>query len=195
MTDRTTRQSAQQTAPQTHRQTAELRGLDHLRPVLNGEMVNGRFLSDPIEVRPEWEDFNGHLNMAFYGVLFDWGGNHGFRAIGLGNEHRQATGCTSFTGDFRIRYIREIRAGERVRCSFLLVGVGPKTFHFAQELIHAEEGWLSATAETLNLHVDMATRRVVPHPPHIQQRLESMLADHAKLPRPDWIGAPLGVRT
>ncbi|OWU84807.1 hypothetical protein ATO6_10840 [Oceanicola sp. 22II-s10i] len=166
---------------------------DLQRPVLQGAMVGNRYMSDPMEVRPEWEDFNGHLNMAFYGVLFDWGSGPGFRALGLGGPHRDASGFTSFTGDFRVRYLREIHSGDMVRCSFILVKAGTKTFHFAQELVH-EDGWISATAETLNLHVDMQTRKVVPHPPEVQARLEAMEQEHRAIGLPDWVGAPLGVR-
>lgn len=164
---------------------------DRLR--VKGELVDGRLMSEPMELRPEWIDFNGHLNMAFYGVLFDFGCSFGFDTLGLGDSYRTETPYTSMTADFRIRYIREVMLGDRVRSSFQVLKVGPKSFHFLQELYHVD-GWLSATSETLNLNVDATARRVAPYPPERLAALKAMEKEHASLPVPDWVGAPLGVR-
>ncbi|MEC7794306.1 MAG: acyl-CoA thioesterase, partial [Pseudomonadota bacterium] len=95
--------------------------LDH--SPMEGEYLNGRFLSPPLVVRPEWIDFNGHLNMAYYGVLFDTGCNHGFTALGFGEAYRRDQGLTTMMADLRIRYLRELHEGDRVRCSFRIVKV------------------------------------------------------------------------
>ena len=34
-------------------------------------MSDAPFRSSVTLVRPEWIDYNGHMNMAYYGVLFD----------------------------------------------------------------------------------------------------------------------------
>ncbi|WP_240789448.1 acyl-CoA thioesterase [Pseudooceanicola onchidii] len=161
---------------------------------MTGEMIDGRFLSEEMEILPEWIDFNGHLNMAYYGVLFDIGCNHGFNAIGFGADYRRDHGMTSMTADFRIRYLRELLLGDRVRCSFRIVKVGTRAFHYCQELIHSD-GWVAATAETVNLHVDMEARKVVPYTDKLRNALEKMAAEQASSPVPDWVGLPLGVRS
>lgn len=150
-------------------------------------------ISPELEVRPEWIDHNGHMNMAFYGVLFDTGVSFVFRQIGFGREYRETYRHTTFAGEFRVRYIRELKLGDRVRCSFRMLDVGPKAFHFAQELRHVD-GWLAATGENISLHIDMSGPRVAPYPPHIMERLEALLEQQKHLPRPDWIGRPMGLR-
>ena len=167
---------------------------DPYRRHMTGEVVDGRFLSEEMEVLPEWIDFNGHLNMAYYGVLFDVGCNHGFRTLGFGDEYRKSHGFTTMTADFRIRYLRELHLGDRVRCSFRVVTVGSKAFHYCQELVHGD-GWVAATAETVNLHVDMKARKVAPYTEARRKALEEMAAEHAQWPLPDWVGLPLGVRS
>lgn len=167
---------------------------DPYRHHTTGEMVDGRFLGERMEILPEWIDFNGHLNMAYYAVLFDVGCNHGFRALGFGDAYRKSHGFTTMTADFRIRYLRELHLGDKVRCSFRVVKVGTKAFHYCQELLHSD-GWVAATAETVNLHVDMKARKVAPYTAERKEALESMLADHAFYPVPEWVGLPLGVRS
>ncbi|WP_276715861.1 acyl-CoA thioesterase [Pseudooceanicola nitratireducens] len=166
--------------------------LDH--SPMEGEYLNGRFLSPELVVRPEWIDFNGHLNMAYYGVLFDTGCNHGFTALGFGETYRRDQGLTTMMADLRIRYLRELHEGDRVRCSFRIVKVGSRAFHFCQELIHTD-GWVAATAEAVNLHVDIAQRKVVPYGDEKRKLLDDMAKIHADWPLPDWVGADLGVRS
>ncbi|WP_407492573.1 acyl-CoA thioesterase [Pseudooceanicola sp. MF1-13] len=165
----------------------------HHRP-MKGEIVDGRFLSEAMEIRPEWIDFNGHLNMAYYGVLFDAGCNHGFDTLGFNEAYRRDYGFTTMTADFRIRYLRELHLGDRVRCSFRVLAIGTRAFHYCQELIHSD-GWIAATAETVNLHVDIKARKVAPYTEARRKALESMAAQQADWPRPDWVGLPLGVRS
>lgn len=151
------------------------------------------FLSEELVVQPEWIDFNNHLNMAFYGVLLDKGGMHGFNALGLDENYRRERGCTTMTADLRIRYLRELVLGDRLRCSFRIVKVAAKAFHYCQELIHSD-GWVAATAESVNLNVEITARKVAPYPADRKAALDAMAADHARTPVPDWVGLPLGVR-
>ncbi len=43
------------------------------------------------EILPEWIDLNGHMNLAYYTVLFDCATDLLFDAIGIGREYRRAT--------------------------------------------------------------------------------------------------------
>ena len=151
------------------------------------------FVSSLMELRPDWIDGNGHLNMAYYNVLFDLACDEAWLDLGFGPGYRERTGHTTFAAEHRTRYLRELKPGSRVRVSFRLLDVGPKSFHYCQELRH-EDGWLSATGEGLSLHVDQSGPRVVPYPPEIAARLEKMRADHAGPPVPDWVGSAMGLR-
>ena len=151
------------------------------------------FVSNAMELEPGWIDYNGHLNMAYYGVLFDRGVDDAFIELGLGPDYREATGHTTYSAEFRIRYLRELHLGDKVRASFQILELGPKSFHFCQELLH-EDGWVSATGEGISLHVDQSGPRVATYPPEVQQRLEAMATAHAALPVPDFVGAPMGIR-
>ncbi|MCW8842940.1 MAG: acyl-CoA thioesterase, partial [Rhodobacteraceae bacterium] len=106
------------------------------------------YLSDPMEIDPAWIDYNGHLNMAYYNVLFDRGVDEIWTTLGFGPEYRQERNLSTFSAEFHICYLRELHLGARVRASFQLLAHDEKRFHFYQELIH-EDGWVSATGEGL----------------------------------------------
>lgn len=150
------------------------------------------FRSSEMKVLPEWIDFNGHLNMAYYNVLFDQGVDQAYGEIGLGPEY-QRTGCTTYVAEFHVCYLRELHEGDRVYTTFQLLDHDEKRFHSFQELWHVD-GWLAATAEGLTLHVDQSGPRVAPMPDHILTRLDAMRQNHAKLPTPAQAGRRIGIR-
>lgn len=150
------------------------------------------FRSSEMKVLPEWIDFNGHLNMAYYNVLFDQGVDQAYGEIGLGPEY-QRTGSTTYVAEFHVCYLRELHEGDRVYTTFQLLDHDEKRFHSFQELWHVD-GWLAATAEGLTLHVDQSGPRVAPMPQHILTRLEEMRRIHAQLPKPAQAGRSIGIR-
>ena len=153
---------------------------------------NGPALSSWMTVRPEWIDFNGHLNMAYYNVLFDEGIDDIYRLIGFGADYARTRQMTTYVADFRVRYLRELHEGDRVRCSIMLLDHDEKRFHSFQQLYH-QDGWLAATAEALTLHVDMTGPRVAPMPDDIAASVAAMQAAHDLLPRPEGMGLPIGI--
>lgn len=154
--------------------------------------MNGPFLSDPKEINPEWIDYNGHLNMAYYNVLFDRGVDEVWTALGFGPDYRQTRGFSTFSAEFHVCYLRELHLGDKVRVSFQLLAHDEKRFHFYQELIH-EDGWVSATGEGLALHIDMSGPRVAPMPDDILANVAALARDHATLPRPERVGRQMGI--
>ncbi len=151
------------------------------------------YLSPLMQVKPEWTDYNGHLNMAYYGVLFDLGFESFMAGLGLGEAYMTETAHTTYTAEFRIRYMQEVHEGARVRAALRLLDLGPKSFHYAQELIH-EDGWLAATGEGISLHIDQSGPRVAAWPEAGLAGLQKAEADHGDTPVPDWVGAPMKIR-
>jgi len=133
------------------------------------------FRSSAMVVKPEWIDFNGHLNMAYYNVLFDTSVDELYPHIGFGEDYVKTTGCTTYVAEFHICYLRELHEGDQVRSTFHLVDHDEKRFHSYQELHHVD-GWLAATAEGLTLHVDQSGPKVAPMPDAIQAALAAYKA-------------------
>ena len=151
------------------------------------------WVSEPMQVEPDWIDYNGHLNMAYYNVLFDRGVDGAFEAFGLGPDYKEATNHSTFVAEAHVRYERELHAGDRVRVTFRILDHGPKRVHSWQEIVH-EDGWVAATSENMTLHVDLSGPRVAPFPEAVRGRIEAMAKSHAALPRPERAGRPVGSR-
>jgi acyl-CoA thioester hydrolase len=150
------------------------------------------FVSGLMEMEPEWIDYNGHLNMGYYSVLFDRGADQAYALLGFGQEYAATRQLTTYTAEFHVRYIRELHPGDRLRVSFHLIDHDSKRFHFWQELTH-EDGWLAATGEGLALHVDMRGPKVTPMPDDILARMTAMRRAHAALPLPEGLGRRIGL--
>jgi acyl-CoA thioester hydrolase len=146
------------------------------------------FVASPMRVEPGWIDYNGHLNMAYYNVLFDRAVDEVYELLGCGVAYVGASRHSCFTAEVHVRYLRELHAGDPVRVTFQLLGFDTKRLHYFEELFHGEEGWLSATSENMALHVDMAAKKTAAFPRQVIARLESMKAAHAALPIPQGAG-------
>ena len=154
--------------------------------------ITAPFISSVMEIRPDWIDYNGHMNMAFYNVLFDRCADEAYEPLGLGPDYAQTRRCTTYTAEFHICYLRELHLSDRVTCTFELLDHDEKRFHVFQELRHVD-GWLAATGETLALHIDMSGPKVAPFPPDILEKVRAMRAAHSSLPWPERAGRAIGI--
>ena len=146
------------------------------------------FVSSVMRVEPGWIDYNGHLNMAYYNVLFDRAVDEVFELLGCGLDYVRECKQSFFTAEVHVRYLRELHAEDRVRVTLQLLDFDAKRVHYFEQLFHATEGWVSATSENMSLHVDMQAKRTVAFPPSIASALTRMKAIHSRLPRPEAAG-------
>jgi acyl-CoA thioester hydrolase len=149
------------------------------------------FVSSSMRIEPHWIDYNGHLNMAYYHVLFDNALGEALSLVGLGEDYIEQRGMSFFTGEVHVIYKRELHLDDPVRVRLQLVGYDEKRLHIYQELCHATEGWVSATCELISLNIDLATRRVAPFPSDIIDNLAEMRSSHDYLPTPEIIGSAI----
>ncbi|HXO89916.1 MAG TPA: thioesterase family protein [Stellaceae bacterium] len=141
------------------------------------------------EVLPEWIDANGHMNLAYYVVLFDYATDALFEAIGIGRGYKDATNHGTFVAETHNLYERELLVGERVRVATQILGNDSKRLHLAHEMFSLAGGQRAATQELMYLHIDLSARRVVPWLPGMRERIAATAAAHARLRRPDWTGS------
>jgi acyl-CoA thioester hydrolase len=146
------------------------------------------FVSSLMRVEPGWIDYNGHLNMAYYNVMFDRAVDEAFDLLGIGQEYVKAERHSCFTGEIHVRYLRELHAGDPVRVTFQLLNYDSKRIHYFEQLFHAVDGWVSATSENMALHVDMGAKKTAAFPDAAAKRLAEMKASHGRLPVPDAAG-------
>ena len=68
-----------------------------------------------MHVEPQWIDYNGHLNMAYYNVLFDRAVDEVYELIGIGAEYLKKHNHSTFTAEAHVRYVRELHV-KTIRC-------------------------------------------------------------------------------
>ena len=150
--------------------------------------------SQPYAIENQWIDYNGHLNMAYYNVLFDRDSDVGLASLGLGPGYVKLTGNSYFTLEAHVSYIRELRAEDLVVITTQILDYDTKRLHYVQQMHHAAENWIACVNEIIVMHVDMTTKRSSPFPDEILAKFKTMREVHKSLPIPKQVGHKIGIR-
>jgi len=109
-------------------------------------------------VKEEWIDFNGHMNMAYYTVLFDQAMTNFLEDIDLGSHYTRENGKSIFVLESHVTYQHELKQDDPICVHFQLLDMDSKFIHCFMRLFHGQSAILSATMEQISLHVNMDTR-------------------------------------
>ena len=145
-------------------------------------------------VKPQFIDHNGHMNVGYYGVLFDNALDVPWEKLGLGSNYVKETGCTTFSLESHFTYQREVQEGDPLDFTFRIIDVDAKRIHWFMTMLHARERWLAATCESISMCIDTTTRRSTAFPADRLARLQAVHAAHSQRPRPTEVGRVIGIR-
>ena len=145
-------------------------------------------------VLPEWVDWNGHMNLAFYVTAFDQASGAFMRNLGLGRRYVDGKHGMTFVLETHVTYDREVKEGDPLRITSQILDHDAKRLHFIHCMYHEAEGYLAATNELMLMNIDYATRRSAPWPEWAMERIEKLAAAHASLPRPTQAGRLIGIK-
>lgn len=143
--------------------------------------------------RDEWMDYNGHMNVAYYVLVFDHATDALLDLVGMDAAYRQRTLCSNYVLEGHITYDQELRAGDRLRVTTQLLAYDHKRIHYFHNMYHSDRGFLAATNELVSLHVDTMETRGTPMPAEVLERLEAIMAAHRMLPIPVQVGRAIGI--
>ena len=141
----------------------------------------------------DWIDYNGHLNMAFYNVIFDHGVDHVYDFLGIGEAYAQSGIGSCFTMEVHVHYLNELSLTDEVEVHFQLLDFDHKRLHFFEQLYHKDEGYIAATSEQIGMHIDMKTRRSAPFPDDVINKLEELKEAHSRLIVPEQVGHVIAI--
>lgn len=144
-------------------------------------------------LEPAWIDYNDHLNMAYYHVIFDRSLDELVDRLGLGLAYRQATDCSIMVAEVHVNYVQELMADAVVHAAMRIVDWDGKRIQCYLELYHAE-GWLAAASECMMLHVDLNARKVTAMPDDIQVKTRAMAEAHKALPATRYMGRSIAIK-
>src|SRR4051812_41670475 len=146
-------------------------------------------------VRPEWIDSNGHLNLAYYVVVFDLATDALYKALDIGDAYREASGNSCFTAETHTLYEREVHLGDGLLVRTWLLGCDKKRIHYFHEMFRADSNERSAAQELLALHIDMSVRRVSEFPPEKYAALQTAVKQYAPPTLPKGAGRRIALPT
>ena len=146
-------------------------------------------------VESQWTDYNRHLNMAYYGVMFDRAAEELFEQFGCGADYIKRTNCSTFVLETHTSYANELKAGEQVRIENRIIGFDQKRVHYVQQMFRADSMYLACVLEVMMSHVDLTSRRTCAFPIDILASIEAMAKIHAGLPLPPQVGHVIGLPT
>ena len=144
-------------------------------------------------VKPEWIDFNGHMNVAWYVHAFDLGIDALWTRFGITDTYINTSRGSTFAVENHVTWQRELHEGERYVVTSQILAYDAKRIHQFQRMYHADKGYLAATAEWMNLHVDLNERRVSPWPNDVLDAIRQFAEDQAGQARPSEAGKRMSV--
>lgn len=148
----------------------------------------------PETVIEDWIDYNGHLNMAFYNVIFDHGLDYLYDYLGIGKEYAESGIGSCFTLEAHVHYLNELSLDDEVGIKLQIINYDSKRIHIFEEMHNLKEGYLAATSEQIGMHIDMKTRKSSHLPDKVQDLLEQMMVKHSELPIPEQLGHQIGIK-
>jgi acyl-CoA thioester hydrolase len=150
--------------------------------------MTGLIVCPERRVEAAWIDYNGHMNMAYYHLVFDQALDVVFDDLGIGAAYVRTGQGSCFTVEVHVAYVQELKLDDPMRVTYQLLDWDDKRMHFFAEMYHAQEGYLAATSEQLSLHVDMQTRKAGPFPAAAQRQIGALMAAQRTLPWPTQVG-------
>ena len=109
----------------------------------------------------DWVDYNGHMNVAYYILIFD---QHGSEVLltnfNMGEESAKTTKKSTMVVESNIAYKQEVKEGEEVDINLIHCDHDKKRILYKLEMVHSEKKFVAATYETLSLYVDLGERKV-----------------------------------
>ena len=156
------------------------------------------FVGDSVstgKVLPEWIDFNGHMNVAYYVLAFDMGVDALWLDFGITAEHVQQNHSSTFAVETHVLYKQELKLDDPYVVTAQILAFDDKRIHQFQRMYHADSGFLAATAEWMTLHVDLKKRRVAPWPVKILEGIGRVAESQGDWSYPDDAGSTMKIRT
>ena len=147
-----------------------------------------------LKIKPEYIDPNGHMNVGYYGVIFDLALDLPWAKLGMDYSLIERAGKSSFALESHLTYQHEVKQGEPVTFTFHLLDHDEKRMHYFMTMQHATQGWLASTSEQISMCVDMKAKRGTTWPPEVIERIQALYSVHRARPRPAEAGRAVGIR-
>ena len=113
------------------------------------------------KIIPDWTDYNGHMNLAFYIHLFDQGWEVLLEKFDMGGESAKTQKRSTFAVESHTKYIQEVKEGDEVDINLLFLDHDSKRLIYQLEIFNKANNYRAATTEVCSLYVNLDIRKVI----------------------------------
>ena len=111
-------------------------------------------------IKKEWTDYNNHMNMAYYVLIFDQVWEIMLQKFKMGEDSAKTNKMSTMVVETHTTYNNEVKEGEQVEINLTFFDHDKKRLHFKMEMLEKTTKKLSATLEMLSLYIDLNKRKV-----------------------------------
>ena len=111
-------------------------------------------------IKKEWTDYNNHMNMAYYVLVFDQVWENMLEKFKMGENSAKTKNMSTMVVETYTTYKNEVKEGDEVEVNLTFFDHDKKRLHFKMEMIEKSSKKLSATLEMLSLYIDLKKRKV-----------------------------------
>tara|TARA_B100001142_G_C13832151_1_gene460898 strand:+ start:58 stop:525 length:468 start_codon:yes stop_codon:yes gene_type:complete len=111
-------------------------------------------------IKKEWTDYNNHMNMAYYVLVFDQVWEIMLEKFKMGENSAKTTNMSTMVVETFTTYNNEVKEGDEVEILLTFFDHDKKRLHYKMEMIEKSSKNLSATIEMLSLYIDLSKRKV-----------------------------------
>jgi len=108
----------------------------------------------------EWTDYNGHMNLSYYILIFDMGAEVILSKFKMGEHSAKTTKKSTMVVETHTTYNQEVKEGDEVDVVLSHFDHDNKRLHYKLEMYDKAKNTLSATTEVLSLYIDLNIRKV-----------------------------------
>ena len=120
------------------------------------------------KVLPEWIDYNGHMNVAYYTLAFDKALDFFFEdVLGIGPSFVEKNNEGPFALKASYNYFSELLEAEIFFVDISILDFDPKRVHVYGEMRKDKSLELSAVFETVLMNMDLSARTVKHYPDRV----------------------------
>ena len=108
----------------------------------------------------EWTDYNNHMNLSYYILVFDLGAEVILSKFKMGEHSAKTTKKSTMVVETHTNYNQEVKEGDEVDVILSHFDHDNKRLHYKLEMYDKAKNTLSATTEVLSLYIDLNVRKV-----------------------------------
>ena len=108
----------------------------------------------------EWTDYNNHMNLSYYILVFDMGAEVFLSKFKMGENSAKTTKKSTMVVETHTTYNQEVKEGDEVDVFLSHFDHDKKRLHYKLEMYEKSNKILSATTEVLSLYIDLNVRKV-----------------------------------